>query len=49
MVSFSYFLFSETVTGVYTLSGFCLTEEQSGITKAEILEITKEHPENKIW
>jgi hypothetical protein len=40
---------SETITGDYTLSGFRLAEEPSGITKAEILEIVQEHPENKLW
>ena len=38
----------ETVTG-YSLGGFRKSEETLEITKKEILEISKEHPENKLW
>lgn len=36
------------ITG-YRLRGFKELEEASDITKEDILQITKEHPENKLW
>lgn len=39
---------TEIVTG-YEIRGFQIDEEESGLTKEEILEIIKEHPENKLW
>lgn len=33
----------------YSITRFNLTEEESGITKEEILKMIKEHPENKLW
>ena len=38
----------ETVTG-YSLGGFRKSEETLEVTKKEILEISKEHPEYKLW
>ena len=39
---------TEKITG-YRLRGFRELEETSDITKEEILQIIKEHPENKLW
>ena len=33
----------------YSVRGFQLNEDDSGLTKEDILEIIKEHPENKLW
>ncbi|MCL1934206.1 MAG: hypothetical protein FWF53_10410 [Candidatus Azobacteroides sp.] len=40
---------SKTVTGNYRIKGFKQSEEPSRMTKEEIFEIIKEHPENKLW
>ncbi|MBP5375156.1 MAG: hypothetical protein J6Y38_02345 [Bacteroidaceae bacterium] len=38
----------EAVVG-YSVHSIRLTDEKSGLTKDDILEIIKEHPENKVW
>lgn len=40
---------AKKITGNYRINGFHVNDDQSGITKKEILEIVKEHPENKLW
>jgi hypothetical protein len=39
----------DTETPIYKLRGFEKLEETSDITKEDILQIVKEHPENKLW
>ena len=38
----------EVVTG-YSIRGIRLEDDNSGITKSQILELNKEHPELKLW
>jgi len=40
---------TKTLIGTYHLRGFEKMSEPSNITKEQILEMVKEHPENKLW
>ena len=54
MTIFSAWVYSEVdedrdeVTG-YSIRSINLEDDNSGITKSQILELNKEHPELKLW